>query len=64
MAPSDSRSVNRCGHGHLACKFPINVTVPLSPIARLAYELSDKIKAVSEKVHHDPDEADGEGSEQ
>jgi hypothetical protein len=20
--------VNRCGHGHLACKFPINVTVP------------------------------------
>jgi putative transposase len=29
MAPSHSRSVNRCGHGHLACKFPINVTVPL-----------------------------------
>lgn len=28
MAPRDSRSVNRCGHGHLACKFPINVTVP------------------------------------
>ena len=28
MAPSDSRRVNRCGHGHLACKFPINVTVP------------------------------------
>ena len=28
MALSDSRSVNRCGHGHLACKFPINVTVP------------------------------------
>ena len=28
MAPSDSRSVNRCGHGHLACKFPINVTIP------------------------------------
>jgi len=27
MAPRDS-SVNRCGHGHLACKFPINVTVP------------------------------------
>src|SRR4029078_6243251 len=27
MAPRDSRSVNRCGHGHLACKFPINVTV-------------------------------------
>jgi hypothetical protein len=21
--------VNRCGHGHLACKFPINVTVPM-----------------------------------
>ena len=30
MAPSDSRRVNRCGHGHLACKFPINVTVPLA----------------------------------
>ena len=29
MAPSDSRSVNRCGHAHLACKFPINVTVPV-----------------------------------
>ena len=28
MAPSDSRSVNRCLHGHLACQFPINVTVP------------------------------------
>ena len=28
MAPSDSRSVNRCGLDHLACKFPINVTVP------------------------------------
>jgi len=28
MAPSDSRSVNRCGHDHLACKFLINVTVP------------------------------------
>jgi hypothetical protein len=24
----DSRSLNRCAHGHLACKFPINVTVP------------------------------------
>ena len=21
MAPRDSRSVNRCGHGHLACQF-------------------------------------------
>jgi len=21
--------VNRNGHGHLACKFPINVTVPI-----------------------------------
>ena len=29
MAPSDSRSVNCYGHGHLVCKFPINVTVPL-----------------------------------
>ena len=28
MAPSNNRSVNRCGHGHLACQFPINVTVP------------------------------------
>ena len=28
MAPSDSRSVNRYVHGKLACKFPINVTVP------------------------------------
>ena len=28
MAPSDSRSVNRYGHGPLACKFTINVTVP------------------------------------
>ena len=29
MAPRDHRSVNRCGRNHLACKFPINVTVPL-----------------------------------
>ena len=28
MAPCDGRGVNRCGHAHLACKFPINVTVP------------------------------------
>ena len=28
MAPSDSRSVNCYGHGHLVCKFTINVTVP------------------------------------
>ena len=28
MAPSDSRSVNHYGQGHLVCKFPINVTVP------------------------------------
>ena len=28
VAPRGSRSVNRCGHVHLACKFPINVTVP------------------------------------
>jgi hypothetical protein len=41
MAPRDSRSVNRRGNGHLACKFPINVTVS-SPncrrpgVARLA----------------------------
>jgi hypothetical protein len=24
--------VNRCSHGHLACKFPLNVTVPSSPL--------------------------------
>jgi hypothetical protein len=29
VAPRDSRSVNRCGHAHLACQFPINVTVPV-----------------------------------
>ena len=34
MAPSDSRSVNCYGHGHLVCKFPINVTVPTSGINR------------------------------
>ena len=34
MAPSDSRSVNRCGQGHLACKFPINVTVPFLDIPK------------------------------
>jgi hypothetical protein len=28
VAPSDSRSVNHHGHGHLVCKSPINVTVP------------------------------------
>ena len=28
VAPRNSRSVNRCGHAHLACQFPINVTVP------------------------------------
>ena len=28
MAPSDSRSLNRCGHDRLVCKFAINVTVP------------------------------------
>jgi hypothetical protein len=28
VAPSDSRSVNGYGHGHLVCKFPVNVTVP------------------------------------
>jgi hypothetical protein len=28
VAPSDSRSVNCYGQGHLVCKFPINVTVP------------------------------------
>ena len=34
MAPSDSRSVNRYGHGHSLCKFPINVTVPPNPTSR------------------------------
>jgi hypothetical protein len=28
MASSDSRSMNRYGHGPSVCKFPINVTVP------------------------------------
>jgi len=38
MAPSDSRGVNRCGHDHLACKFAINVTVPIAAVgARTAY---------------------------
>ena len=31
LAPRGNRSVNRCGHAHLACKFPINVTVPARP---------------------------------
>jgi transposase-like protein len=35
MAPSDSRSVNRYGHGHSLCKFPINVTVPASELSKL-----------------------------
>jgi hypothetical protein len=30
MAPRDSRRVNRCGHAHWACNFPINVTVPVN----------------------------------
>src|SRR5207244_1969487 len=28
VAPGDTRSVNRYGHGPLVCGFPINVTVP------------------------------------
>ena len=28
LARRDHRRVNRCGHAHLACKFPLNVTVP------------------------------------
>jgi hypothetical protein len=28
--------VNRCGHGHLACKFPIKVTVPALDPSRVA----------------------------
>ena len=39
MAPSDSRSVNRYGHGHSVCKFPINVTVPLSRRASSLFQL-------------------------
>ena len=35
VAPSDSRSVNRYGHGPLVCKFPINVTVPLDRLCRV-----------------------------
>ena len=37
MAPSDSRSVNCYGHGHLVCKFPINVTVPFYTVAGLGW---------------------------
>jgi len=33
MAPRDSCSVNRCDQSHLACKFPINVTVPSRQLA-------------------------------
>ena len=36
LAPRDSRSVNRCGQFHLACKFPINVTVP-RPLRKSAW---------------------------
>ena len=38
MASSDSRSLTRCGDGHLACKFPINVTVPRARWAMLLKE--------------------------
>ena len=37
MAPRNSRSVNRCGHAHLACQFPINVTVPSGVPPRLLF---------------------------
>ena len=40
VAPCDRRSVNRCGHTHLACKFPINVTVPALEL-RTAANASD-----------------------
>jgi hypothetical protein len=36
VVPSDSRSVNRYGHGPLVCKFPINVTVPARGLSGLA----------------------------
>ena len=29
MAPRDSCSVNRCDQSHLACNFPLNMTVPI-----------------------------------
>ena len=36
VAPRDRRSVNRCGHAHLACKVPINVTVPCAVAGSMA----------------------------
>ena len=42
MAPSDSRSVNRYGHGHSVCKFPINVTVP--------FEYSSGVREIADEL--------------
>ena len=46
MAPRDSRSVNRCGHGHVACKFPINVTVPWRLLDHSSYDATDAARAI------------------
>ena len=45
MAPSDSRSVNCYGHGHLVCKFPINVTVPYLAFAAMLMAGLDGIQS-------------------
>src|SRR5439155_24582845 len=39
VAPGDTRSVNRYGHGPLSAKFPINVTVPSSSQSRYRSEI-------------------------
>ncbi len=50
MAPSDSRSVNRCGHGHLACKFPINVTVPSEEWRKKMIDVQATIDAINRAI--------------
>ena len=46
MAPRDRRSVNRCGHAHLACKFPINVSRQLPRSARRGDRLRNGIRVI------------------
>jgi hypothetical protein len=48
VAPSDSRSVNRYGHGLLVCKFPINVTVLLNKVSkRVLLKMLDRLRQAS-----------------